>query len=114
MWTVRHRSSLRGQGGFTLIEMLIVVAIMGILGGVVALAMGNLLTKTTENACETERRTIETALDAYHVDHDAYPPALADLATGSPHYLKSAPSTAKWTFTSGTDEISGTGRCAGY
>lgn len=114
MWTVRHRSSLRGQGGFTLIELLIVVAILGILGGVVALAMGGLTGDAKQTACEAERTTIESAIEAYNVDHNSYPATLTAMVSGGPVYLRSASVLDRWNYTTTPYALSGTGKCVGH
>lgn len=56
---------MRKERGFTLIELLIVLAILAILIGIVALSMGNLRQVTTKRAMQSERETVETALNAY-------------------------------------------------
>lgn len=56
----------RGQGGFTLIEALVVVALMAILGGIAVFAVTQLQQDAEETACISERRTIETAMWAEH------------------------------------------------
>lgn len=61
-------------GAFTLIELLIVVAIIAILA---AIAVPNFLeaqTRSKVSRAKADLRTIATALEAYHVDHDGYPP----------------------------------------
>ncbi len=114
MWTVRHRLSLRGQGGFTLIEMLVVIALLSIVAGVVVMAMGGITTKANDSACSAERHLIETAIEAYHIDFEAFPATLGDLVSSAPHYLKREPPASRWTFTPNTDEFVGIGRCTGY
>ncbi|HUT24666.1 MAG TPA: prepilin-type N-terminal cleavage/methylation domain-containing protein [Sumerlaeia bacterium] len=61
-------------GGFTLIELLIVVAIIAILA---AIAVPNFLeaqTRSKVSRAKTDVRTIATGMEAYFVDHNAYPP----------------------------------------
>jgi len=67
---------------FTLIELLIVVAIIAILA---AIAVPNFLeaqTRAKVSRCRADMRTIVTALEAYSVDNNKYPPA-ADFGVGA-------------------------------
>ncbi len=65
----------RNSKGFTLIELLIVVAIIGI---IVAIAIPNLLNaiqRAKQRRTMGDMRTIATAIEAYSVDLNRYPPA---------------------------------------
>ncbi len=76
--------------GFTLIELLIVVAIIAILA---AIAIPNLLEAQARSKVSRElsdMRTIATALEAYCVDDNTYPPHLERLASGVIHFPASA------------------------
>ncbi len=56
---------MRKERGFTLIELLIVLAILAILIGIVALSVGNLRMVAMKRGMQSERETVETALNAY-------------------------------------------------
>jgi prepilin-type N-terminal cleavage/methylation domain-containing protein len=56
--------------GFTLVELLIVIVILGILATVTVFAVRGITDQGQENACDVERRTIETAIEAYYADND--------------------------------------------
>ncbi|MFD1217668.1 type II secretion system major pseudopilin GspG [Microbulbifer celer] len=66
-------NSLRKSRGFTLIEIMVVIVILGVLG---AMVVPSILGKTGEariKAAKSDLRTIETALDMYRMDNFVYP-----------------------------------------
>src|SRR5205809_2156755 len=63
----------RGGGAFTLIELLIVVAIIAILA---AIAVPNFLeaqTRAKVSRCAADMRSLRTGLESYVVDNNKYP-----------------------------------------
>jgi prepilin-type N-terminal cleavage/methylation domain-containing protein len=81
--------------GFTLVELLIVIVILGILATVTVFAVRGITDKGQDNACSVEKRTLDTAIESYYAQNQTDPASVADL---TPTYLKSAPDTTKWTF----------------
>ncbi|MBN1478137.1 prepilin-type N-terminal cleavage/methylation domain-containing protein [Candidatus Sumerlaeota bacterium] len=76
--------------GFTLIELLIVVAIIAILA---AIAVPNFLeaqTRAKVSRAKADIRSLATAIEAYRIDHNAYP---NDVELGWPWYVPTALST---------------------
>jgi len=72
-----HKNIL--ERGFTLVELLIVVVILGILAGIVVFAVGNLTTGAKTSACSAEKSTIVTAVEAYKAATGAAPTAMGFL-----------------------------------
>lgn len=58
------RRTHRDERGFTLVEMLVVVTILGILAAVVTTSLVGLTSTAKTNACAEELRTVQTAMDA--------------------------------------------------
>ena len=67
----------RHDEGFTLIELLIVIIILGILAAIVIFAVGGLSGQGATEACKTDGKTIDTAVEAYYAKKNTYPTAPA-------------------------------------
>lgn len=80
---------LMGRKGFTLVEIMIVVAIIALLA---AIAIPNLLRarhNANEAAAIASLRTISTAMESYRAAQTTptYPAALTDLSSATPPYI---------------------------
>jgi prepilin-type N-terminal cleavage/methylation domain-containing protein len=85
----------RGETGFTLLELLIVIAVLGILAAVVVFSLQGVDSSAATSACESDFATTADAVVAYHAAMGAYP-----AGTGTPTPTDSDPGTAPH-FTSG-------------
>ena len=88
----------KNDRGFTLVELLIVIVILGILAAVTVFAVRGITTKSQTNSCAVEKRAIETATEAYFANTGADAATMAALV-GT--YLRTDPS-ARWTLTAGS------------
>jgi general secretion pathway protein G len=85
----------RGGAGFTLIEVLLVVAILGILAGIVAVRFSGKREPAMIKATRASIVALSTALDMYEVDTGRFPASMEGLLKndGAPNwqgpYLKS-------------------------
>lgn len=83
------RRPLRSEGGFTLIELMIVVAVISILGLMVLPKFGAMVQKSKEAATRGHLASIRAAIRLYHLDNDqVYPPSFGALR---PKYLQTSP-----------------------
>jgi prepilin-type N-terminal cleavage/methylation domain-containing protein len=73
--TTRRRSA--DQDGFTLVEAVLVVAILGILSGIAVLAVGTLTGSHSQSACQAVFRSVQAAIEAYKSQMGGYPNATA-------------------------------------
>ncbi|UUO05260.1 type II secretion system GspH family protein [Blastopirellula sp. J2-11] len=64
------------QRGFTLVELLVVITIIGILAGLALVAIPAAVGRVKEAAITAELAQIETAMKLFQSDHGAFPPDL--------------------------------------
>lgn len=67
------------RSGFTLIEIMLVVVIIGILAGVAAVQFGGRVGQGQENACKASLQALGMALSLYELDNGSYPQSLEGL-----------------------------------
>ena len=84
-----HPARRRSQAGFTLLELIVVIAVIGILA---AIAMPNFVQtprRATEAVLRTNLRTLREVIDQHNGDKGFYPPDLGALVDEG--YLREVP-----------------------
>ena len=81
----------KAKRGFTLIELMIVVAIIGILAAIAIPKFAELIRKSNEGATKGNLGAIRSALSIYYGDMEGYYPLNADTLTISGKYLSAVP-----------------------
>ena len=79
------------QKGFTLVELLVVIVILGILAAVVVFAVSGSTDTAQKNSCKAERSAVETAVEAYKASEGSYPSSAADLKATNTKFLRDVP-----------------------
>ena len=80
---------MKPNGGFTLIELILVMVIIGILAGAVALNYSGRVRDTQVRRSKMDIVNYSNAVDTYAVDNnDEYPKALNDLYGGKRNYVR--------------------------
>lgn len=98
--TVERRSDRWHSAGFTLLEMMIVVTIIGILATLAVPNYTSTVVKAREAALKQGLFVIRDVIDQYRADRGTYPQTLTDLSAAG--YLRALPtdpftrSTSTW------------------
>ena len=89
--------------GFTLVELLIVIVILGILATVTVFAVTGITNKGKTSACQSDLKTIQTAEEAFAANTGAYTTSQQALVdAGLMHAVSTNPFTIALTGGSGT------------
>ena len=77
---IQRNRQLKNRKGFTLIELIVVIAILGILAAVLVPQLGGFTNKAREAQGLTTAQTISTAIEVFNVENGAYPTATNEAA----------------------------------
>lgn len=87
-----HRPSARRAGGFTLLELLVVVAIIGLLAAFVGPRLFGNVSKSEITTAKAQIEAFSRALESYRLDTGRFP----DTAQGLNALVVRPPDTPKW------------------
>jgi len=79
----------KDERGFTLIELMIVIAIIGILAAIAIPQFSAYRKRSYNSAAQSDVRNIATAQEAYYVDESRYTSALPNLTGATYGYMQS-------------------------
>jgi len=81
--TIKEVEVSKGKNkGFTLIELLIVIVILGVLATVTVLAVRGISDRGKTSACDADKKTLQTAAEAYYAQNGAYPADMTAMVSG--------------------------------
>jgi general secretion pathway protein G len=90
----------RGSEGFTLLELLVVVAIIGVISAIAVPALQTALDKSRQRSTMADMRSIATGVQLYEIDHSLFPadatPAAALVLLLQPHTKQILPHKDTW------------------
>ena len=90
--TMRQNSAFKEHGGFTLLELLVVMVIIGLLAGYVGPKYFGQIGKSETKVARAQLDALENALDQYRLDTGHYPAPESGLAA----LVQKPPNEAKW------------------
>ncbi|MFZ5688130.1 MAG: prepilin-type N-terminal cleavage/methylation domain-containing protein [Bacillota bacterium] len=86
----------RNQKGFTLVELMVVVVILGVLAALVVPTLSGQIDKAKINRTYADMKSIQNALQLHFADNNQYPAASGTAVPALPNYGLAAIPTDAW------------------
>ena len=100
------------QKGFTLVELLVVISILGILAAVVVFSVGGISDRGQDSACKSDGAALRTAVETYRAQNGgSTTPTMANLVAAP--LLSQASTLYTISYTGSTLVLTGVGNCSG-
>src|SRR5687767_5484603 len=92
MWRRSRRRPFRREEGFSLVELMVVIVIIGLLATIVIINVMPAADRAANTKARADIATLEQAIEMYRLDHLTYPPAAEGLqALISGRYIRRLP-----------------------
>src|SRR5687767_16038102 len=79
MWRRSRRRPFRREEGFSLVELMVVIVILGLLATIVIINVMPAADRAANTKARADIATLEQALQMYRLDHLTYPPPAEGL-----------------------------------
>lgn len=99
----RRRADDPNDGGFTLVELLITVVVMGILVGIVVMGVAEFRGDSVDSACEADKKIVTSAASAFELKRGSFPKNVTELETAG--YVKDPPGGVTYKFNEDTKTV---------
>ena len=86
---VTRRTGRSGPGGWTLVELTIVISLITVLAAIALVGYRNAITRSREAVLKEDLFRMRDAIDQYYADRGEYPSTLENLVTDG--YLRTIP-----------------------
>ena len=83
MYNHRNRKSRKRNAGFSIIELVAAMIIMGLLAGTAAIGVIGYVNRAKKQSTQTNISTIETAIKTFHLECGFYPGTLEELISAT-------------------------------
>lgn len=75
----RMRTALKSKEGFTLVELLVVLMVLGVLAAVAVPRISDISGKAQEVKAKTELKQVQTAMEVYLAENGTYPTSTSEM-----------------------------------
>jgi len=81
--TQKYNQIKQGQKGFTIVELLIVIVVIGILAAITVVAYSGITSRARTTKAQTAAANVQKVAEAYNADNGYYPSTIANFTAGS-------------------------------
>jgi len=80
---INNKINTKGQGGFTIVELLIVIVVIGILAAITIVAYSGITARANNTKAISNADSVQKVAETYNADLGHYPGLTTDFTTGS-------------------------------